>query len=150
MPKPYTRLYAHLVWATWDRQPSISVDIEERLHRAIRAEFEALGSIAIAIGGTQDHVHCLVTLPVTRSIAEVVKQVKGSTSHLVTHEIGDAQFKWQGSYSAFTIGANLLEQVRHYVLNQKSHHLGGSVWADWEKVSDPESAAPVLPTRVST
>ncbi|MFQ5434598.1 MAG: hypothetical protein ACE5FD_06960 [Anaerolineae bacterium] len=35
MRAPYTQLYVHMVWATWDRLPLITKTIEPRLYAAI-------------------------------------------------------------------------------------------------------------------
>ena len=58
--RPYTQLYCHLVWATWDRLPFITEEVEPRLFSAMRAKIVEMGCGAIAIGGIPDHVHCLV------------------------------------------------------------------------------------------
>jgi len=134
MPRPYTQLYLHLVWATWDRMPLITPQVEESLHQEIRAEFQRMQCVSLATGGTEDHVHCLVSFPVTETIAGIVKQVKGSSSHLMTHEFaGPDGFKWQGSYSAFTVTKNAVDRVREYVLGQKQHHSSGTIWPEWER-----------------
>jgi REP element-mobilizing transposase RayT len=54
-----------------------------------------------AIGGVEDHVHLLVRIPTTLTVADLVKHVKGASSHLVTHRLDpDAGFKWQGAYGS--------------------------------------------------
>jgi hypothetical protein len=37
MRAPYTQLYLHCVWGTWDRLPLITPAIEQRLYAAIAA-----------------------------------------------------------------------------------------------------------------
>ena len=56
MRRPYTQIYAHLVWATWDRLLLITSEIESRLHAAIAAKCRELDAEALAIGGVDDHV----------------------------------------------------------------------------------------------
>ncbi len=87
----------------------------------------------MAIGGVEDHIHCLCRFNPVISLSYLVQQVKGSTSHLTSHEItlGKA-FKWQGAYGAFTVSYDAVPQVKAYVLGQKEHHACGSLWPDWE------------------
>jgi REP element-mobilizing transposase RayT len=77
----------------------------------------------IEIGGVEDHIHVLVQLPAPVSVSELMKQIKGASSHLVTHEVsGGGNFKWQGAYAAFSVSETDLPAVRAYIRNQKKHH----------------------------
>jgi REP element-mobilizing transposase RayT len=135
--KPYTQLYYHLLWATYDRLPLIRPDGEDRLQASIRAKLQELRCETIALGGVEDHVHCVCRVPPSLSISHVVQQVKGASSHLMTHEIGEREsFRWQGSYAAFTLPRNAVPAVRDYVLRQKEHHASGSLWPDWERATE--------------
>jgi REP element-mobilizing transposase RayT len=97
-------LFLHLVWATWDRLPLITPDIERRLYRNIESEARKQGCIVLALNGTEDHVHLLVIFPTTITIADLLKHVKGVSSRFVNETLRpSAQFKWQGSYGAFTV-----------------------------------------------
>jgi putative transposase len=123
MRAPYTQLYIHLVWATWDRLPLITSELEARLYPAMIAKCKEHRCEALAIGGVQDHVHLLVRFAPTISVADLVKEIKGSSSHLVTHVIAtDEFFKWQGAYRAFTVSKNGISSVKSYILSQKDHH----------------------------
>ncbi len=77
----------HLIWATWDRQPLLQGHIQERVYRAIGAKCEELGVRLIALGGVEDHLHLLVFLPSTVTIAYLVGQVKGASSHFIAQEV---------------------------------------------------------------
>jgi len=104
MRRAYTELFCHLVWATWDRLPLIRPETEPRLYGAIVAKLRELGCRPIAVNGVPDHVHCLCQFPPTVAVSYLVQQVKGASSHLMTHEIvGKGEFKWRGSYGAFTL-----------------------------------------------
>jgi REP element-mobilizing transposase RayT len=103
----------------------------------------------IAFGGVADHVHLLVRFPTTISIADLVKQVKGSSSHLVSRRLREP-FKWQGRYGAFTVSPSHVPKIRDYVLNQEKHHADGSVHPMLEMIEEevepdtstaPEAAA---------
>jgi REP element-mobilizing transposase RayT len=116
MRAPYTQLYLHCVWGTWDRLPLITPQVESRLYAAILAKCKELKCELIALGGVEDHVHLLVRIPTTLAVAALLKEVKGVSSHLMTHKITpDEFFKWQGAYGAFTVNKDGVETVAKYI-----------------------------------
>ena len=139
MRAPYTQLYLHLVWSTWDRLPLVTADIEASLYTAIAEKCRELGCLPIAIGGVEDHVHLLVRFPTTIAVARLVKEVKGSSSHLVTHVLKPGLFfKWQGSYGAFTVAKDGIISVETYIRRQKEHHQRGTLQGEWEVCEEPK------------
>jgi REP element-mobilizing transposase RayT len=138
MRAPYTQLYLHLVWATWNRWPFITPEVREVVYPAIQAEAKKVGADLVAIGGIEDHVHVLTRLPTTITIANLVQKLKGSTSHLITQEIRPGEtFKWQGGYGAFTVSKRSLPRARDYVLKQQHHHSRGTIHPELELTSAP-------------
>ena len=141
MRSPYTKLYVHCVWATWDRQPFLTPPVEARLYGAISAKCHALRCEAIAIGGDLDHVHLLARYVPALSIAELVQEVKGCSSHLINHEIAShREFRWQGSYGAFTVSPGGVKKVADYIHNQKLHHAERRTFDEWERCYQEEEA----------
>ena len=135
MRRAFTQLYCHLVWATWDRDPFIRPEWEARLYGAIDAKARELKCVPIAIGGAPDHVHVVVQFPPVVAISYLVQQVKGASSHLVSHEIAPrTEFKWGGGYGAFTIARDDVPAVVEYVRGQKEHHRVAELWEDLERM----------------
>ena len=127
-------LYLHLVWATWDRLPLITSSIERRLYRNIENEARKMGCTVLALNGTLDHVHLVISFPATVTIANLVKQVKGVSSHFVNETLQpEAQFKWQGGYGAFTVSRWDLPKIVRYVKRQKEHHAADDLWSELEE-----------------
>ena len=132
-------VYVHLVWATWDRLPLLVGEIERRVHRAIAAKCVELGAEVVALGGVEDHVHLLVALPATVSLAAFVGHVKGASSHFAGHEALNTDddsrfFKWQGAYGAVSVSPDALAEVSDYIAHQREHHASNTLVADWENV----------------
>jgi putative transposase len=99
-----------------------------------------LGCTPLAIGGINDHVHLLMRLSPKIAVAQLVGQIKGASSHAVTHAIRpDYFFKWQGSYGAFTISQRSIEQVYSYIQHQKKHHAERTVINALEYCADPDN-----------
>jgi putative transposase len=128
------RLYYHFVWATKERQPLITPNREAELYRYIIAKADALSCIVHAIGGIEDHIHLVVSIPPTLSIADFVKQIKGSSAHRLNQDLSASsnKFGWQEGYGVFSLGGKQLEQAVDYVKNQKTHHLKGTALASLE------------------
>ncbi|HEX5503114.1 MAG TPA: IS200/IS605 family transposase [Thermomicrobiales bacterium] len=126
-------IFVHLVWATWDRLPLLNEELSRQVYHAIGAKCQELGAQVIAIGGIEDHVHLLARLPATLSVADLLKHVKGASSHLVTHHLAPGQsFKWQGSYGVCSVSPRHLAQVGDYIARQREHHAAGSLIASLE------------------
>lgn len=69
------------------------------------------------IGGMEDHVHMLVQLPPTVTLADVVQDVKGSSSKWMGRH-----FAWQRGYGGFGVCKSTLDAVARYIRNQEAHH----------------------------
>src|SRR5438552_780932 len=123
MREPYTQFYAHLIWATWDRVPYLTGEVQDAVYACMQQECARLKVDVLAIGGIENHVHILIRFPATVMLAELVKQMKGVSSHMVTHKLGHEQgFKWQGAYRGFTLSKSDAPRVREYILHQQEHH----------------------------
>ena len=135
MRAPYTQLYLHCVWATWDRLPLITQgDVERSKYASILDKCRQLKCEVIAIGGSHDHIHLLVRLYTTIAVSRLLKEVKGSSSHLMTHEVKPGEFfKWQGAYGAFTVSKRDVSRVTAYIEGQKDHHEREELWAEFEQ-----------------
>jgi putative transposase len=133
MPHKYAQLYVHIVWSTWNRMPFINESIQSELYAAIAKKCRQLECEPIAINGTEDHIHLLVSLHPNISASGLVKDIKGSSSHLMTHKIAPNEFfKWQGGYGVFSVSEGDLQKVRAYIKNQKKHHQEAGLVQAWE------------------
>ena len=104
----------------------IDGDNEALLYGSIVDEAERLGCVVIAAGGVADHVHLLVQIPATLSVADVAKHVKGASAFVMNKAAQAQHFKWQGSYSAFSVSRWDLREVGDYICNQKQNHTNGT------------------------
>ena len=134
MRAPFTQRYLHCVWATWDRRPLITPRIEQAVYAAILDKCRELKCGCLAIGGMPDHMHLLVQLHTTVAVADLLKEVKGASSHLITHQVAPGEFfKWQGAYGAFTVSRDNVSAVKAYIERQKEHHARNDLWVEWEQ-----------------
>jgi REP element-mobilizing transposase RayT len=78
---------------------------------------------AIAIGGTTDHIHALLSLPGMMSFAKGVQLIKGGSSKWINDTLPiPKKFEWQEGYGAFSVSASQLPKTVAYINNQKEHH----------------------------
>lgn len=78
---------------------------------------------ALAIGGIEDHVHLLISLPTTLSISKAIQLIKGGSSKWVHDTFPNYNnFKWQEGYGAFNVSISGMKNVITYIDTQKEHH----------------------------
>jgi len=135
------RVYIHFVWATWDRLPVITPAICDDVYRVMLAKCRELGGHLLALGGVEDHVHLLVRMPATVTIAQFIGEVKGSSSHAVTHGDPAVFFKWQGAYGAFAVGESAIPTVQHYIQTQETHHHTLGSCPEWRTMQSDDDEA---------
>ncbi len=141
---PYWRLFYHFVWGTKGREPLIRAEVEAAIYKAILAKAKDLGALAYAVGGTEDHVHLVVSAPPRLALADFVGQVKGSSSHLANHALSLAgAFAWQGDYGVVSFGAKQLDRVVKYVRAQRQHHAEGTTIRFLEAMETEDTARPI-------
>jgi REP element-mobilizing transposase RayT len=123
MARAHTELYLHLVWATVDRAPMITPEIRANVYSAISGQSTKAATELLAVGGMPDHIHVLVRLPPTITVAELASRLKGASSYVARRAAhGSPTFEWQRGYGAFTVSRSVVPRVRAYVLNQEHHH----------------------------
>ena len=131
-----TELYVHVVWATWQRQPLVVLEIQEAVYRCI-GQVTALGGKILAVGGMLDHVHLLAQVPGKVSVAQLAQQVKGVSSTLVRNRLRVGElFRWQEHYAAFSVSRSHLVRVIRYINNQERHHSENTAWDEWEQTDE--------------
>ena len=121
----YWRLHYHIVWTTWRREPLIDADREAMIHRIVYGKAQELGVLVQAIGGVDDHLHVVASIPPQLSIAQCIGQFKGASSHRVNRDTPERTFRWQDGYGVLSLGERSLATVVAYVRYQREHHSTG-------------------------
>jgi putative transposase len=120
---PYWRLFYHAVWGTKGRMPVIADSVAADIHRVITSKAQELGALVYAVGGMEDHVHVVASIPPRISIAEFVGQIKGTSAHVTNHVLlPEGAFTWQTEYGVVSFGGKKLDTVVKYVLEQRQRH----------------------------
>ena len=123
MSQSLADILVHMIFSTKDRVPLIRTEVEKDVYVYIAAVLKDIGSPALTIGGTADHIHILCTLARTATVAGVIEKVKKTSSKWIKTKGAEyAKFYWQGGYGAFSIGRSGKADLIHYIANQKEHH----------------------------
>src|SRR6266481_6346792 len=80
MPQSLAAILVHVVFSTKNREPLIRPGIEPELFPYVSTVCQSVNSPALIINGTMDHVHLMVNLGRKTAIADLVEEVKSSTS----------------------------------------------------------------------
>lgn len=149
---PFWRNYAHVVWTTKQRQLFINETIEPRLYTHMISKATELGCYVYAINGMADHVHLVLSIPPKHSVAEVVKTVKGASSHFINQalRVMEFHFEWQRGYGCFSLGQSQLPRAIAYVELQKQHHAQHTINAWLERSSEIDEAPDEIDVPPST
>src|SRR5690349_8440719 len=113
MAQTLTRLLVHIVFSK-DRTPVISPEVEPRLYRSMGGILRNLESPLLGVGGTEDHVHLLVSQSKNIAVAPLVMTIKKESSKWLKPELGISGFHWQEGYGAFTIGESGVKPLERY------------------------------------
>ncbi len=143
---PFWRTFYHLVWATKNREPLITPEIEPRLVAYIVRKAAELGVFVYVINGWTDHLHLIVAIPPHVSVSELVKHLKGASSHDLNQQGLDVHFGWQRGYGVLTLGQRQRPDAEHYVRQQKEHHRADTVIAWLERCSEIDEGPEDLPS----
>src|ERR1051326_1782121 len=134
MRQAKTELYVHAVWSTHRRARLLSEPVRNQLYPVMIAEAQKLGCIVMAVNGIEDHVHLCIRMPARLSVAELIKQIKGTSSRFLSqHFQFDEAFRWQAGYGAFSLSRSHVKRVVQYIEKQRKHHEQGTVWPEWEE-----------------
>ncbi len=117
-----TVLLYHLVFGTKDRYPFIHKTWSERLNTYLAGCVRDFQGVADAIGGSNDHMHLLLSLKPTHCLSEVVRQIKRGSSAWLHDEGICPKFGWQDGYGCATVSPSLREALKKYIKNQSEHH----------------------------
>ena len=123
MPHSYVSNLVHYIFSTKGRFPFIDGELESRLWPNIGGIARENGMKALSIGGPTDHVHTLLSLPATLSLAKAIQLIKGGSSKWIHENFKNSRhFGWQDGYGAFSIGVSQVAETIAYIQKQESHH----------------------------
>jgi REP element-mobilizing transposase RayT len=134
MSHTYASLLVHCIFSTKDRRPIIAADMQSKLWAYIGGIARANKFQALAVGGTKDHIHVLLSIPASISVAKAVQLIKGGSSKWMNDHLPGRTFAWQDAYGAFTIGISQIRSTIAYIRNQEQHHAKKNFDAEFQMI----------------
>jgi putative transposase len=122
VPQSLSNILVHVIFSTKGREGFLrEKDLRVRTHAYLAATLRDRKCPALLVGGVADHVHLLVRLSKTVTVAELVEQAKIFSSRWLKTQ-GRPSFAWQRGYGSFSIGHAQLGSVLEYIEHQEEHH----------------------------
>lgn len=122
MAHTYCSSLFHCVFSTKERHKIIAPEVQDHLWPYMGGIARDLEMKALSVGGMEDHVHLLLSLPSTVAVATAMREIKAASSRWMHESCGIPNFAWQEGYGAFSIGKAQEKATSAYVARQKEHH----------------------------
>lgn len=123
MSQSLVKNYVHIIFSTKHRNDFIDESIEEELFAYISTICKNLYSPSIKIGGTDNHIHILLTLSPKYALMKVIQEIKAHSSRWIkTKGKKYEDFFWQDGYGAFSVSQKHIFATINYIINQREHH----------------------------
>jgi len=122
MSHSYICCVMHCVFSTKERKPWINPELRERLFPYFGGVAKANRMNMLAVGGTENHVHLLLSLS-SIPIPKALQLLKGGTSKWI-HDIfpNCKHFAWQEGYGAFSVSASHIRTTIDYIQQQQEEY----------------------------
>jgi putative transposase len=121
MPQTCGNVVVHLIFSTKLRKPLITAGIRSDLFAYMGGIVRELRDTALIVNGTDDHVHMLIRIRPSQSIADILRIIKANSSGWVRRR-GRKQFAWQAGYGVFSVSESNVPEVTEYIAMQEEHH----------------------------
>jgi REP element-mobilizing transposase RayT len=118
MSRSYVLNYVHCVFSTKGRAQLIRDP--EPLWAYMRGIARNRGFDIIAVGGTDNHVHLLLSVPPGMHLVELIRDLKANSSRFMKSNVPG--FSWQDGYAAISVSPSQVEVVKRYIAGQREHH----------------------------
>src|SRR5687768_375507 len=124
MPQSLANVLLHIIFSTTHHKPFLrKASTRDAMTGYMIGTLQNLKCPSLIVGVVEDHIHILCNLSRTLAIADLVEEVKTSSSVRIKEE-GPAlkDFHWQNGYGAFSVSQSNVDEVKQYIANQEEHH----------------------------
>jgi REP element-mobilizing transposase RayT len=123
MANTYSQIHIQFVFAVKYRYGLVQPNWKDELYKYMTGIVQNHVHKLLAINGMPGHVHLLVRLRPTQSLADLMRELKGDSSKWINeNKWVKGKFEWQEGYGAFSYGISQVPKVIAYIRNQEEHH----------------------------
>ena len=123
MPQSLTNVFVHITFSTKYRKKLIDESIKDQLFNYLGGICKGQNCLPISVGGHQNHVHILCILSKMITQADLLMELKKSSSKWIkTQGHKYSNFYWQDGYAIFSVSPKGVDNVANYIRNQEEHH----------------------------
>jgi putative transposase len=116
-------LFVHVIWCVAGREALLTRPVRRVLFVQMQKEAAEKGIKIVAIGGVDDHVHCLLQLMPVQNLAQVLRAVRSlSADWLNENKLLNATLEWEDGYYAYSVSPSGVRQVVDYIGKQEEIH----------------------------
>jgi putative transposase len=119
----WVRVWIHAVFTTKNRASLIQRKYKEVILSHIKENAKEKGIMLLEVDGSNDHLHCLISLNKDMSLSKTLQLIKGESSFWINkNNYCTEKFAWQDDYWAAGVSESHLNSVKHYIRNQEQQH----------------------------
>jgi len=133
MKHTHSRIWIHLIWTTKYRERIFFKETGKILFDFLIKKAKEINVPFKSLNIQPEHIHGLIDLPTDVTIADFMKTIKGSSSHLLNNKVFKTKFSWQRGYGAYSVSASQFDVVKNYIANQSRHHKTSLFNEEYEK-----------------
>ena len=123
MANTYFKLYIHVIFAVKERVACIPPTAQGTIFSYIAGIINNLGHKALAVGGTDNHVHILFSYNPELKLSDTLRDIKAGSSKFINEQMFiRCRFEWQRGYAAFSCSQSQLDTAIRYIMHQPEHH----------------------------
>ena len=123
MANTYTQIHIQVVFTVQNRDCIVLRNWKNELYKYITGIVQNNKHKLLAINGMPDHIHILIGLRPSQSLADLVQDIKGGSSKWINErKFVRGKFSWQEGYGAFSYSKSELLNVIQYIDDQIIHH----------------------------
>jgi putative transposase len=119
----YRQILYHITFHTKDSEKVLKNSGNEELFKYIWGVLKNNNCKLYRINGIEDHIHIICDLHPSVSLANLIKDIKVSSSKWIKEKgIYPKFIYWAEGYGAFTLSLKEKDSTIKYVMNQQQHH----------------------------
>lgn len=123
MANTYFQLYIHAVFAVKERASCMPPTSRNEIFSYIAGIINSLGHRSMAVGGTDNHVHVLMSYNPDVRLSDTMREIKANSARFINQQrYIRCRFGWQRGYAAFSYSQSHVDAVIRYIMNQPMHH----------------------------